>query len=268
MTSPIRPPIPCSTACAPWEPETDAVLTIKSIRANKARFLLTSIAVVLGVAFMAGTFVLTDTIKKSYDDMTANVYGDTDALVRSAREADSANQGQTVRGTISASVLDTVAPFPVCRRRGPASRYRGRRRPRRQPARRQREPGHSGALAWQESPALNDGARLRTSPRAPDEIVIDKKSADKGDFALGETVRVISQVGSRSTASPASRRTAADGAAGAGGGVHGGDRVLVIGTPGRYTGVQVVAAPGVAHDQPREQHAVGPQCRRRRGHHW
>ena len=47
---------------------------------------------------------------------------------------------------------------------------------------------------------------------APDEIVIDKKSADKGDFALGETVRVISQVGSRSTASPASRRTVHDAA--------------------------------------------------------
>ena len=44
-------------------------LTIKSIRANKARFLLTGLAVLLGVAFMAGTLVLTDTIKKSYDDV-------------------------------------------------------------------------------------------------------------------------------------------------------------------------------------------------------
>ena len=49
-------------------------LTIKSIRANKARFFLTGVAVMLGVAFMAGTFVLTDTIKKSYDDISANVY--------------------------------------------------------------------------------------------------------------------------------------------------------------------------------------------------
>jgi putative ABC transport system permease protein len=42
-------------------------LTLKSIRANKVRFVLTGLAVLLGVAFMAGTFVLTDTIKKTYD---------------------------------------------------------------------------------------------------------------------------------------------------------------------------------------------------------
>ena len=122
-------------------------LTIKSIRANKARFLLTSIAVVLGVAFMAGTFVLTDTIKKSYDDMTANVYGDTDAGALGLREADSANQGQTVRGTISASVLDTVRAVPgVQAAEAQQVGIAGRRRPRRQPARRQREPGHS--MRW------------------------------------------------------------------------------------------------------------------------
>ena len=58
-------------------------LTITSIKAKKFRFVLTSVAVMLGVAFMAGTLVLTDTIKKSYDDIAANVYRDTDAVVRS-----------------------------------------------------------------------------------------------------------------------------------------------------------------------------------------
>src|SRR4051812_17871020 len=87
-------------------------LTVKSIRANKARFLLTGLAVILGVAFMAGTLVLTDTIKKSYDDITANVYRDTDAVVRSARETESTNQGAATRGTISQSLLDTVRAVP------------------------------------------------------------------------------------------------------------------------------------------------------------
>ena len=40
-------------------------LTVSSMRANKSRFVLTALAVLLGVAFMAGTFVLTDTIKHS-----------------------------------------------------------------------------------------------------------------------------------------------------------------------------------------------------------
>ena len=59
-------------------------LTLKSIRSNPARFLLTGVAVILGIAFMAGTLVLTDTIKKSYDDITLNVYKSTDAVVRSS----------------------------------------------------------------------------------------------------------------------------------------------------------------------------------------
>ena len=59
-------------------------LTIKSIRAKKVRFLLTGVAVILGVAFMAGTLVLTDTIKASYDAVAANVYKGTDAVVRSS----------------------------------------------------------------------------------------------------------------------------------------------------------------------------------------
>jgi len=68
-------------------------LTAKTIRANKARFFLTGIAVLLGVAFMAGTFVLTDTIKKSYDDISANVYRSTDAVVRSAQSTESGDPG-------------------------------------------------------------------------------------------------------------------------------------------------------------------------------
>ena len=60
-------------------------LTIKSILAKKVRFLLTGVAVILGVAFMAGTLVLTDTIKESYNAVASNVYRDTDAVVRSNR---------------------------------------------------------------------------------------------------------------------------------------------------------------------------------------
>src|SRR5436190_24079127 len=82
-------------------------LTLKSVRANKARFLLTSVAVILGVAFMAGTLVLTDTIKKSYDDVAVNVYKSTDAVVRSDRHVKN-TEGKEVRGTIDTSVLATV----------------------------------------------------------------------------------------------------------------------------------------------------------------
>ena len=49
-------------------------ITIKGLLAHKLRFLMTALAVMLGVAFMSGTLVLTDTISKTFDDLFANVY--------------------------------------------------------------------------------------------------------------------------------------------------------------------------------------------------
>jgi putative ABC transport system permease protein len=228
-------------------------LTIKSIRANKTRFFLTGIAVLLGVAFMAGTFVLTDTIKKSYDDISANVYRSTDAVVRSARETNSADQGAKTRGTISASTLATVRAVKGVQAAEPQQLGIAV------------VVGHNGALldanrnrsvplalAWQNTPALNPMELVSGhAPRAPDEIVIDRASAKKGEFVVGEKVRVISQVGSREYhIAGVATYGGADSAAGA--------QVVaftpetasqVIGTPGHYSAIQVVAAPGFTQQQ-------------------
>ena len=56
--------------------------TLKNLAARKLRLLTTSIAVLLGVAFMAGTLVLTDTIGKTFDSLFANVNSGTSAFVR------------------------------------------------------------------------------------------------------------------------------------------------------------------------------------------
>ena len=46
-------------------------LTRKGLWAHKVRFALTGLAVILGVAFMAGTMILTATIGKTFDDLFA-----------------------------------------------------------------------------------------------------------------------------------------------------------------------------------------------------
>ena len=46
-------------------------LTIKELAARKVRLLTTAFAVLLGVAFMAGTLVFTDTIRATYDSALA-----------------------------------------------------------------------------------------------------------------------------------------------------------------------------------------------------
>jgi putative ABC transport system permease protein len=170
-------------------------LTLKTIAAKKSRFVLTAVAVMLGVAFMAGTLVLTDTIKKTYNDLAGNVYADTDAVVRSSHEVSS--DGTTTRGTVDATVLDRVRHTP-----GVAAA----------------EPqmlgvamvvGHDGELldasrgraipvgtAWAENRKLNPMELVAGRAPAVGEVVIDRASAKAGDFSVGEPIRVISPAGS------------------------------------------------------------------------
>ena len=73
-------------------------VTLKGILAKKVRFVLTGIAVMLGVAFISGTFVLTATISNTFDGLFSDIYQHTDAVVR-AKETFSDNFGGG-RGTI------------------------------------------------------------------------------------------------------------------------------------------------------------------------
>src|SRR6516164_5055388 len=228
-------------------------LTVKSIRANKARFILTSLAVLLGVAFMAGTFVLTDTIKKSYDQISTSVYHHTDAVVRSAQVVDSGGQGAKTRGTISASTLATVRAVKGVRAAEPqqlgVAVVVGR-----NGKLLDANPNLSVplALGWQDTPALNPMTLVSGhGPRAPNEIVIDRASAKEGHFDVGDTVRVVSPAGSQQyRIAGIATYGGADNAAGA--------QVVaftqetasrVIGTPGRYSAIEVVAAPGYSQRQ-------------------
>ena len=63
--------------------------TLKNLSARKLRLFTTSFAVLLGVAFMAGTLVLTDTIGKTFDKLFADVNKGTDAYVRAEVAFDS-----------------------------------------------------------------------------------------------------------------------------------------------------------------------------------
>src|SRR5215470_15748970 len=47
--------------------------TIKGLLAHKVRLALTALAVVLGVGFVVGTYVLTDTINKAFDNLFQDI---------------------------------------------------------------------------------------------------------------------------------------------------------------------------------------------------
>src|SRR5262249_26071088 len=67
-------------------------VALKGVMARKGRILLTSIAIIAGTAFLAGVFVLTNTIQKSFDVLSTDAYAKTDAWVRSSHEIDAGFQ--------------------------------------------------------------------------------------------------------------------------------------------------------------------------------
>jgi putative ABC transport system permease protein len=56
--------------------------TLKGLLARKLRLFLSGLAVVLGVMFVAGSFVLTDTLGRSFDALFADVYSHTEVRVQ------------------------------------------------------------------------------------------------------------------------------------------------------------------------------------------
>jgi putative ABC transport system permease protein len=57
-------------------------IILQSLLARKRRLVTTALAVIIGVAFTAGTLMLTDSMGKTFNDLSAGVYKGTDAVVR------------------------------------------------------------------------------------------------------------------------------------------------------------------------------------------
>jgi len=60
-----------------------ASVALRNLGARKLRTFLTSLAIVLGVMMVAGTYILTDTIQQSFDDIFTESNAGTDAIVTS-----------------------------------------------------------------------------------------------------------------------------------------------------------------------------------------
>ena len=56
-------------------------IALKGVLAHKLRLAMTAIAIVLGVAFVSGTYVFTDSIKASFDDIFEGAYSGIDLNV-------------------------------------------------------------------------------------------------------------------------------------------------------------------------------------------
>ena len=139
-------------------------LSVRSLLAHKIRFFMTSFAVVLGVSFVVGALVVTDTVRHSFDTLFAEINQGIDLEVRS-ESAFADDPGNADRDPLPASLVDTVrAVDGVSRGRGRRLRYRPAHRSRRRPGHHHRRPADRHQLGT-DRPALAGHARVGPQAR-------------------------------------------------------------------------------------------------------
>jgi putative ABC transport system permease protein len=80
--------------------------TLKGLFAHKLRLALTGLAIVMGVAFVSGTFVLTDTLTGFFDEAFAESTAGTDFVVSPATSAATVDNFTPGTERIPAGVLE------------------------------------------------------------------------------------------------------------------------------------------------------------------
>jgi len=84
-------------------------VSLKGLAARPIRAVLTALAIVLGVAMVSGSFVVTDTITKAFDTIFTSTYRNTDAVVSAKKIVDYSNSGN---GTVSPALLARIRALP------------------------------------------------------------------------------------------------------------------------------------------------------------
>src|SRR3954451_12247812 len=86
--------------------------SLKNLWSHRIRLFTTALAVTLGVSFLAGTLVLTDTISGTFNNLFSDVYKGTDAMVRGAALFEGPQNTGAQRARIDATLLDRVRAVP------------------------------------------------------------------------------------------------------------------------------------------------------------
>ncbi|MGQ0670979.1 MAG: ABC transporter permease, partial [Actinomycetota bacterium] len=170
--------------------------TIKSLFARKVRLALTALSVVLGVGFMAGTLVLTDTMSKAFDELFATATANIDVVVRSRSAFDpipvgpGAGGGSDEREPLPGELLAVVQQVEgVGRAGGDVTGYAQLVDPATGEAIGGFGPPTIG-LNWDPTSRVLD-LREGEPPRRDGQVVIDAATAEGHDLRVGDRVQIL-----------------------------------------------------------------------------
>ena len=167
--------------------------SLKSLLARRVRLLLSTFAIVLGVAFVTGILMFSDTLQRSFTALFASTVGDT--VVRPAGGRIEGGGPLVSTRTVPAAVVPTLAALPgAARADGMVSavgvyvlstdnKVVGGSGP----------PAFGGS--WSDAPAGHglEGLTILEGrePRVAGEVVLDQNTAERAGYSVGDDVSIV-----------------------------------------------------------------------------
>ena len=181
-------------------------VTLRGLLAHKLRLALTALAIVLGVTFISGTFVLTDTLNATFS--TCSPACTTDRLPGAGRAA-VWQRHRRDPNPLPESLVATCRRYPAWP--GPTAGSRATRSSSPRTARRSTAPPARSARFRPRPADLSLHLIAGSAPTTPDDVVMDAATAQANGFSVGQQVKILAPAcrhrsPSRSPASPSSGR--------------------------------------------------------------
>ena len=166
----------------------------RSIRSRIGRTVAIIVAVMAGVSFVSGSFVLADSLKSSIDGFISELVQNTDLVVRAERAFDQDDfQGDSAREPIPVEIADDVRGVegidivePDIQRSASVLDANGDVIT---------TTGPQFGVVWDGESLAGVTLKEGRKPNGADEVVLDKATADRENFALGDTVGYVTDAG-------------------------------------------------------------------------
>ncbi len=234
--------------------------TVKNLLAHKVRLAMSGLAIVLGVAFVSGTLIFTDTLSRTFNDLFASTSADVNVERAAAFDQGLTGPGagstaahvpgdlvpriaeldgvEAVEGYVQADgvyVLDTDGEVL--------------------------DTGGAPGLgvSWNTEPAVSPNTLAEgRAARGPGEVMLDTAAAEEAGYVVGDTVSLLTP-GPRVEAELVGTFTFGEDGGMAGASLTAFDTATaqqLLTSPGQFTGISVAAEDGVTHRELRDRVAA------------
>ena len=166
---------------------------LRGLLGRKLRTVLTALAIILGVAMVTGTFVLTDSITDAFNSIFSSTYKNTDAVITGKSAFNLSGENGTTDPSFDESLLPKVKALPtvgaaiggvqgdahLIGKDGKAIVYGGA--------------PNIGFSVDPNQPQFNSLTLAEGAWPKAGEVIVDKSTAGKEDFKVGQTIGIQSR---------------------------------------------------------------------------